>query len=33
MGLITASLTLALEGKNLKRPMNKNQILDLGETI
>lgn len=33
MGLITAYLTLAFEGMNLKRPMNKNQILDLGETI
>lgn len=33
MGLLTAALTLAFESLNLKRPMNKVQLLDLAETI
>jgi hypothetical protein len=33
MAITTVALTTCFEGMNLKRPMNANQILDLGEAI
>lgn len=33
IGIISAALTMAFEGMNLKRPMNPSQILDLAEVV
>ena len=33
IGIITAALTLAFEGMNLKRAMNPSQIIDLAEVV